>query len=128
MLENLSSSRDKSRLTEEAVLPVTLPPAALLKFLAEDQQWMRSDLLAVMRLPFPLNPDDPDPGRVDAAWNPAEEAQDDVDPEIDAETLREPNGDGWEEQAQYEAHDLGRRVFAHRDQELKREAAQQYER
>jgi hypothetical protein len=46
--------------------------------------------LSMMGLPLPLDPDDPDVGRVDGAGNDSEEAEDDIDPEIDAEAFGEP--------------------------------------
>lgn len=64
-------------------------------------------------LPLALDPDNPDPRGVYAAWDEAEEAQDEVDPEVDAEALGEPDGDWWEEEAEDEADDLRDRVFAH---------------
>lgn len=103
----------KSQLTEEAILPIALPATPLLKFLAEDQERVIGDGVAVMRLPLPLDPDNPYVSGVDTGWNESEEAKNNIEPEVDAEAFGEPDGEWWQEQAQDEADDLACGVFAH---------------
>ena len=66
-----------------------------------------------MRLPFSLDPDDPDVGCVDGAGDQAQQAEKDVEPEINAKTFSEPDGDWGNEDREDETEDLGRGVFTH---------------
>jgi hypothetical protein len=97
----------KKALTKEPILPIPLPPTPLLKFLGKDQERMIRHTLAMMRLPFTLNPHNPDPCRVDTTGDEADDGEDEVDPEVDAQAFGEPDGDGRQEQAEDEADDLG---------------------
>nr|POF05922.1 hypothetical protein CFP56_53309 [Quercus suber] len=105
--------KKKAERTKEPILPITLPPTALLELLAEHQKRMVRHGFAMMRLPLALDPQDPNPDGVDGARDEAEEAEDDVDPEIDGETFREPDGDGRDEEGDEEPQNLREGVFAH---------------
>jgi len=47
-------------LTKEPVLPISLPTTPNFKLFAEDQERMIRNALAMVRLPFPLDPHNPD--------------------------------------------------------------------
>ena len=75
--------------TEEAILPIPLPPRPDFKLLTKNQKRMTRNLSPMMRLPFPLHPDDPNINRMDTGRDICEKQQDTVDPEIDSEAFAE---------------------------------------
>jgi len=84
-------------ISEEAVLAIALPAGALFELLAEDQEWVLCHLVAMVRLPLAFDPDDPNVHGVNGSWDEPEEAEDDIDPEVDGEPLDEPDGDRRQE-------------------------------
>jgi hypothetical protein len=69
--------------------------------------------MAVMRLPCSLDPDEPDVEGVDRSRDETDEWEEEVDPKVDSETFDEPDADGWKEEGEDGAYDLGCGVFAH---------------
>lgn len=61
--------------TKKSILAVPLPPTPNLELLTEYQERMSRNLLAMMGLPFPLNPHDPDIKRVNGARDEADDGE-----------------------------------------------------
>jgi hypothetical protein len=94
----LSCGEQINKPTKDIILSIALPATSCLKFLAEGQEWMVRCSLAVVCLPLSLDPYDPNLCCMNGSWDDAEQAENNINPEVDAKTFDKPDGDRREKE------------------------------
>jgi len=108
-----ASRRREDRSTEDPILAVSFSTTTLLKLLTEDQWRVTCDILPVLRLPFPLHPNDPNISCIDRSRDDAKTTKETVDPEVDATAFSKIHGNRGDEETQDETEYLKSGAGAH---------------